>query len=66
MGDWRAKQRALRKYEHDAPARPDKRSPGGDDPYIGAPVDGPRTGGRPGGAAAAIPVPVDEGSGART
>ena len=66
MVDWRAKQRALRKYEHDVPARTNKRGPGGDDPSVGAPVDGPGRGGRPGGAAAAVPVPVEEGSGART
>ena len=66
MVDWRAKQRSLRKYEHDAPARPARRGPTGDDPSIGAPVGGPGTGGRPGGAAAAVPVPVEEGSGART
>ena len=67
MLDWREKQRALRKYEHDAPARTDKRDPRSVDSSIGAPVGGPGSGGRPGGAAAAVPVtaPVDESSGAR-
>lgn len=58
MGDWRAKQRALRKYTHDAPTR--HRGSHDDDPSVGAPVGGPGGGGHPGGAAAAVPIAVNE------
>ena len=60
MGDWRAKQRALRKYEHDAPARPDRRAPPADPSSVGVPLGGPSGGGLQGGAAVAIDLPALE------
>jgi hypothetical protein len=58
MGDWRAKQRALRKYEYDAPPSQDRRGPSGAAPAA-VPVRGPGGGGRQGGAAAAVPATVE-------
>ncbi len=60
MGDWRATQRALRKYEHDAPARRNGRGPSTDISPVGAPRGGPGGGGLQGGAAVAVPVPEAE------
>jgi hypothetical protein len=62
MGDWGAKQRALRKYEYDAPTRPDRRGPDVDPTLADAPDRGPRGGGFQGGVAVLTPAPspVDE------
>jgi hypothetical protein len=62
MVDWRAKQRALRKYPYDAPTRPGKRGPYGDNPSVGTPVGGPGGGGLQGGASVAAPVEPSKAS----
>ena len=60
MDDWRAKQRALRMYEYDAPERPGRRKPRGGDSSMHAPAHPSGGGGLQGGAAVAVPTTTRE------